>query len=239
MLSLGEAFLEARQTLVLWDVDGTLLTTDGIASDAMRAAMGTIFRPTEQKERTFYSGKTDSQIIRDTYPDIGYETIFERMDDFRTAYLKEMDNMRSELVKRTSAFPGVVETVSRLNGRVVQAPLTGNVAPVARLKLDILGLLAYIDADIGAYGDDHYERHRLVSIAAERANSRHNHTFSGQDIVVIGDTPKDIECGRMNHTRVVVVATGPYSVDQLQLHNPDAVLEDLSDVDAAIAAILG
>lgn len=92
--------------------------------------------------------------------------------------------------------------------------------------------------DVGAYGNDHYDRPQLVAIAAGRAERSFGLSFNGQDIVVIGDTPHDIRCGKLNGTRTVAVATGPYSLQELQREQPDALLPDLENLDAAVAAIL-
>ncbi len=225
--------------LILWDVDGTLLNTGGLSGESMRAAMTSMFGPSPRRERTFYSGKTDSQIILDTYPDMTPAAVVEHLPTFAVTYVAEMHRRRDDLVARGRIFPGVLPALEALHGRVVQAPLTGNIAPAARLKLEWLGLLPYMHTDVGAYGDDHHERHRLVPIAAERASLHYGRSFGGRDIVIVGDTPHDIHCGKHNHTRTVAVATGPYSVEELATHQPDALLADLSDLDATLAAILG
>lgn len=232
--------MRAMHTFILWDVDGTLLQTSGIAGEEMRAAMAQVFGPLAPRERVFYSGKTDWQIIHDSFPDLHPSAVEENMAVFVETYAQGLQRRVDELRERSSTFPGVTAALARLKEQgAYQAPLTGNIVPVARLKLEVLGLLDYLDVDAGAYGSDHYERQRLVSFAVQRATTRYGHTFAGQNIVVIGDTPNDIRCGKLNEARTVAVATGPYSVDELAAHAPDVVLPDLHDVDAAIAAILG
>ncbi len=227
--------------LILWDVDATLLLTDGISGQAMRAAMAEVFGPVPRKERTFFSGKTDWQIIRDTFPHISPEHIEEQLPTFSATYIAGFQQQHAALQQRSRLMPGVMDLIQRLHQHqqtVVQAPLTGNIAPIARLKLELFGLLPYLNTSAGAYGDDHYERTTLVPIAANRATQHYGHTFTGNAIVVIGDTPNDIRCGKLNGARTIAVATGPYSVADLQAHQPDAMFQDLSDIEAALAAIL-
>jgi phosphoglycolate phosphatase-like HAD superfamily hydrolase len=231
------------QKLILWDVDATLLSTDGIGGEVMRTAMAQVFGPATHRERTFYSGKTDRQIIHETFPDLTPAALLEKLEVFSATYVAAFQQRHDELRARTHAMPGVVNLIRHFHeqhqGHVLQAPLTGNIAPIARLKLDLLGLLPYLDHGAGAYGDDHEDRVQLVPIAAGRASNITGRPIRGCDIVVVGDTPHDIRCGRRNGTRTVAVATGPYSVDDLRAHQPDAVLADMSDFEAARAAVLG
>ncbi len=225
--------------LVLWDIDGTLLHTDGIAGETMRAAMEQTFGATVRQERTFYSGKTDRQIIQETFPHLTLSSVLEQLQVFIAVYVAEFERQREAVLARAGVMPGTRAVLDHLHTRAIQAPLTGNVAPIARMKLDWLGLLDFLHFEVGAYGDDHHERSLLVPIAAERASRYYGRSFSGHDLVVIGDTPHDIRCGKLNGTRTVAVATGPYSVDDLQIYEPDAVLPDLRDLPAVLTAIWG
>jgi phosphoglycolate phosphatase-like HAD superfamily hydrolase len=225
--------------LILWDIDGTLLTTDGIAAATMQAAMREVLGPLPPLARSAYAGKTDWQIIRENFPHLAVETIGEQLNAFGTAYTALLEPQRAELIARSRIMPGVREALTALAPLAYQAPLTGNMAAIARIKLDVVGLLAYLDMGAGAFGDDHHDRERLVDVAIERAEQRYGRRFAGAEIVVIGDTPNDIRCGRANGTRTVAVATGVYSLDDLREHDPDALLADLSDTAAAVQAILG
>ncbi|NJP06204.1 MAG: HAD hydrolase-like protein [Chloroflexaceae bacterium] len=225
--------------LILWDIDGTLLHTGGLAGEGMRAAMNQTFGYAPRRERTFYSGKTDRQIIHETFPELQESELLERLPAFKALYVQEMEQRRESIIADGRVMPGVLALLEHFHGQVVQAPLTGNIAPVARLKLEWLGLLAYLNTDVGAYGDDHHERARLVPIAMERASRYYRHTFAPHDVIIVGDTPHDIRCGASHDVRTVAVATGPYSIDDLEQHHPDAVLADLSDFAAARAALLG
>jgi phosphoglycolate phosphatase-like HAD superfamily hydrolase len=225
--------------LILWDVDGTLLTTDGIAAEAMRAAMRQVVGPSAPMERTSYAGKTDWLIIRESFPSLGDDGVAGRLHEFIAAYLAGLELQREALVARSRVFPGVAVLLEALQTIARQAPLTGNIAAAAQIKLEATGLLHLLDLEAGAYGDDHYDRAALVPIAAERAAGRYGRSFAGPQIVIVGDTPNDIACGKANGARTVAVATGPYSPSELAAYGPDVILADLGDTDAALAAILG
>lgn len=225
--------------LILWDVDGTLLSTDGIAAEAMRAAMREVVGEASPMARTHYAGKTDWQIIRESFPGLPPEEIAERLHEFIAAYLGRLEGQREALIARSRVFPGVVPALEALGGSARQAPLTGNIAAVARLKLECVGLLPFLDLAAGAYGDDHHHRPELVPVAAARAAARYGRSFAGRQIVVVGDTPYDILCGKAHGSRTVAVATGPFSLDELRAYEPDAALPDLRDTDAVVAAVLG
>lgn len=226
--------------LILWDVDATLLLTGGISGEAMRTAMAKVFGPLASKERTFFSGKTDWQIIQDMFPTLSSTAIGEQLATFSATYVAELEQRRPTLVERSYTLPGVLPLLVRLKeAGIIQAPLTGNIAPVARIKLELFGLLDYLDLEAGAYGSDHYDRAQLVPIAARRAAQRYARPFAPHTIVVVGDTPNDIRCGKQNGARTVAVATGPYTLNELRAHNPDGLLPDLSEISTALSAILG
>ncbi|HMQ31897.1 MAG TPA: haloacid dehalogenase-like hydrolase [Chloroflexaceae bacterium] len=225
--------------LILWDVDGTLLSTDGIAAEAMRQAMREVVGERAPMARTHYAGKTDWQIIRESLPSLPPEEIAERLHEFTAAYLGRLEGQRDDLVARSRVFPGVVQALEALADSARQAPLTGNIAAVARLKLECVGLLPFLDLAAGAYGDDHHHRPELVPVAARRAAARYGRPFAGRQIVVVGDTPYDILCGQANGARTVAVATGPFGLEELLALGPDAALPDLRDTDAVVAAMVG
>ncbi|NJK81641.1 MAG: HAD hydrolase-like protein [Chloroflexaceae bacterium] len=226
-------------TLILWDVDATLLTTGGIGGQVMRSAMAQVFGEMGARERTFFSGKTDRQIIHEAFPNITPEALAMQLDRFRSVYVTEFERRRADLEAHARPLAGAVDVLRHLHGRVVQAPLTGNIAPIARLKLELVGLLPFVDASIGGYGDDHHDRAQLLPVAVERATRHYQRLFRTQDVIIVGDTPNDIRCGRFSGARTVAVATGPYSLEELQAHEPDALLPDLADLPAVLHALFG
>jgi phosphoglycolate phosphatase-like HAD superfamily hydrolase len=97
----------------------------------------------------------------------------------------------------------------------------------------------FFDFDSGAYGCDHWDRNALGHVAIERASKRHGHAPSQFEVTVIGDTPKDIACGKAAGARTIAVATGGYSADELARHDPDHVLEDFTALADVVALLLG
>ncbi|MFO7170598.1 MAG: haloacid dehalogenase-like hydrolase [Chloroflexota bacterium] len=226
--------------LILWDIDGTLIYSGGIAGECMRAAMAQVFGATPTSERRNYAGKTDQQIILETFPDREPAELLSRLDEFTACYMELLSARHADLASPNWVLDGVLSALERIGtGEVIQSVLTGNLAPVARLKLELTGLLHHFDLSVGAYGSDHHQRAELVPVAAARAEARYGRPYVGQDVVVIGDTPNDIACARAAGARAVAVATGPYTVDDLLSHAPDAVLPSLVDTEAAVRAILG
>ncbi|HEY9448960.1 MAG TPA: HAD family hydrolase, partial [Gemmatimonadaceae bacterium] len=195
--------------LILFDIDGTILWSDGAGRRAMTAALTQVFGgagPTDYR----YDGKTDPQIVRDLMRLEGHaeEMIDERMAPLIERYLTGLEE---ELAAGLHAhlFEGVPELLDALEARddIVLGLLTGNIRAGAALKLRSAG----IDMDrfrIGAFGSDHHHRPELPAIAQRRAREELGLEIPGKAMVVIGDTPADIECGRAIGARAVGVATG-------------------------------
>ena len=228
------------QKLILWDIDGTLLYSGGVAGEAMRASMERVYGSASSESRLSYAGKTDRQIILETFAERDHDELISSIDHFTTTYVEVLTSRRDAFLARCRVLEGVVPALERLTtADVIQSVLTGNLQPIAKIKLGLMGLTRFLDLDIGAYGSDHHRRTELVPIAAARAAQRYGRAFAGTDVVVIGDTPHDIDCGRATGARTIAVATGPFSTDALRAHGADIVLENLADTDAVIAAILG
>ncbi|MFN5060472.1 MAG: HAD family hydrolase [Chloroflexota bacterium] len=224
--------------LLLWDIDGTLLYSGGVAGEAMRAAMSRIYGRPSSNDRREYAGKTDQQIILETFSDVSHAELKAKLDDFAQAYMAELTVRREEMAQRGRVLPGVPAALAHFQQQpdIHQSVLTGNMMAVAELKLQLTNLIDYVDMHTGAYGSDHHARVELPRFAIERAHQR-GMTITGSQLVIIGDTPNDIACGKAHGARTVAVATGPFSVADLAAHHPDAVLADLSDLDAVKAAI--
>ena len=122
---------------------------------------------------------------------------------------------------------------------VVQALLTGNIRPLAEVKLGALGLTDHLDLDVGAYGDVHEVRSELVGPARRRAALAYGAEFGGMATVLVGDTPLDVEAAVVTGARAVGVATGGFSMAELARAGAHAVLPDLTDTSRVLAAILG
>jgi phosphoglycolate phosphatase len=230
------------QVLVLWDIDGTLIRSRGgrVSTSAFVRALREVARL--ERELVYPSdvaGKTDNQIALEMLAalEVYDQTAQQLIEAFGAAYLRAIAGDPEKLRADLRVLPGVVEALERLRDvGVCQSLLTGNLEPVARLKLECAGLAEYFAFELGAYGSDHADRTCLVPITRERVRQ-----FTGSEprsIVVIGDTPRDIACARAGGARVVAVATGNYTRAELEAHRPDVVLDDLSDTQTVEKALL-
>jgi phosphoglycolate phosphatase len=228
--------------LVLFDIDGTILRGGGAGRRAMEGALEAYFG-TKGEEGFHYDGKTDKQIVRELMRAEGYddEHIDSHLGQVLSQYLRrlEVEFVSPKAQHKPSIFPGVLELLDRLEKleHVVLGLLTGNIEEGARLKLRAVG----IDPSrfrVNAFGSDHEHRPELPAIAQRRANESLGHEIAGERIVVIGDTPADIQCGRSIGARSIGVATGRFSVAELEEHGPWAVFKDLSETDRVLQSIL-
>jgi phosphoglycolate phosphatase-like HAD superfamily hydrolase len=225
--------------LVLFDIDGTILRTDGAGKRAMERALIAVFGTSGEPQHR-YDGKTDGQIVRELMRDAGFDdaTIDRRMPDVIVAYMRELHEELRVGAHRVRCYAGVVQLIDALetqSDRVIGL-LTGNVEPGAFAKLAAVGL-AGARFRVNAFGSDHEERSALPAIALTRARATLDAELSGDRLVLIGDTPSDIACGRGVGARAIAVATGNYSVSDLEAHKPHAAFVDLSDTAAVLQAI--
>jgi phosphoglycolate phosphatase len=227
--------------LVLFDIDGTLLLSDGAGRRAIQRALREVFGSTGPADY-YFDGKTDPQIVRELMRLAGHgdDHIDARMATLLARYLELLrDELRSP-VHHPYTLPGVPELLDALEARshVILGLLTGNLAEGARAKLEAVGLDP-TRFRVGAYGSDHEDRPELPAIAAERTRRELGIDVTGDAIVVIGDTPADLTCGKSLGASAIGVATGRYTVEQLRTHGPMAVFQDLSDTAAVTRAIVG
>ncbi|HEX2079347.1 MAG TPA: HAD family hydrolase [Longimicrobium sp.] len=226
--------------LVLFDIDGTLLSAGGAGARAVRDAMLEVYGETGQIGGYNMGGRTDPQIVRELLTAVGYsvQDVEARLDALWARYI---ENLRREIGRvRIHPFPGVPELLDRLEQSgdpTVLGLLTGNVKEGARLKVDAAGL-GFDRFRVGAYGSDHWQRPELPAVAARRAREATGIDFEGKEIVIIGDTPFDISCGAHLGVRTIATATGTHSAEALAAHGPDYLFDDLSDVDAVWRAIM-
>jgi len=226
--------------LVLFDIDGTLLTASGAGRRALDQALRDVYGTAGPIDAYDFRGGTDPQIIRDLlrHAGMGDETIAARED---AVYRRYEVLLEAEIGdgREVSLYPGVRELVEALAARddVVVGLLTGNIEAGARIKLRPTGLWPHFR--VGAYGSDDADRTRLPRVAADRAEQLVGRVFRGPDTVIIGDTPRDIGCARAFGARAIAVATGWHSVEDLAAHRPDHVFVDFSDRALALAAMVG
>lgn len=235
----GQAGDTAEPVLVLWDIDQTLVKA-GPASreayaDALLAVTG---RPLT--ERVDFGGRTDLHIARETLRAHGLlptDDLITRLNEtFAEIFAARADQVLGDGV----ALPGAVTAIDALAELpyVVQSVLTGNQAATTPVKLALLGdAVRHLRLDIGAYGDDHEDRDKLVPLALGRANAATGDRFAAGRTVLIGDTVRDVEAALHNDATCVAVATGYTPAAELALAGADVVLADLTDVDAVLDVV--
>jgi phosphoglycolate phosphatase len=240
---------------VLWDVDGTLLDAGGVGADLYSVVFLQLFGRSLDTMAPM-AGRTDRAIILETLTLAGVPEPRRHVDPFIAGLAARAPTVRASVATRGRALPGAAAALAALasgrrangadgaagDGRVHQSVLTGNVRAVAEVKLAALGLRDPLDLCIGAYGDDHEDRTELVHVARRRAAAVHAHSgpngFRGPGTVVVGDTPLDVAAALAAGARAVGVATGPFSVGELQAAGADVVLPGLSDTRLVVEALL-
>jgi phosphoglycolate phosphatase len=214
--------------LALFDIDGTMLLKASAAhAQAVLEAMGAVYglhgRPDGPLQA---AGRTDLEIARQLalLGGVSAERFDAGRDDFRVAAAEAYARLVPDDLSAHVA-PGIVEVLEELHARedVRLAVLTGNLEPIARLKLARAGLGRFFERGQGGFGSDHEDRTELPAIARARAGGHPR-----KDTVVIGDTPRDIACARADQVRCIAVATGPYSAAELA--GADVVLDSAHDL---------
>ena len=225
--------------LVLFDIDGTLVSTHGAGSRAVREALLEVYGETGPIDSYDFHGRTDPQIVRELLRLGGLDdaAIEARIEDLWEIYLRGLEHELAKPDANAHTLPGVVPLLDALHETRddLVALLTGNIEEGARLKLTAVDLWQRFD--FGAYGSDHERRDRLPTVAVRRARDWSGLDFQGRDIVIIGDTPFDVTCGQSLGVWTVAVATGKHSAQELREAGADVVFEDLSDTAAVVEAI--
>lgn len=227
-------------TLLLFDIDGTLLETAGSGGAALLDAAEEVLQVSRELLPPLdLAGATDSGVIRKLFTQAGHGQEPQRVDAFLASYLGHLERRLKGAEFRGRLFPGVVELLEELAKRpgVDLGLLTGNVRRGAELKLGRFGLNAYfLD---GAFGDDEEDRNLLGPVALRRLATTTGRSYTPEEVVVIGDTPKDIACAAAMGARCLAVGTGVFGVDQLRAHSPWLVLDDLAQTQAVCELLAG
>jgi phosphoglycolate phosphatase len=226
--------------LVLFDIDGTIMLSDGAGKRAIHRALVEVFGATGPEDHLF-GGKTDPQIVRELmrlegHGDSHIDAHMQRLLALYVTYLEE--ELRTG-ARAITVMPGIPELLDALDARddILLGLLTGNLEAGARAKLTA----AAIDPNrfrVGAYGSDHETRAELPAVAQRRARDELGIHVSGRDVVVIGDTPADLTCGLAIGARAIGVATGHYSVEDLRQHEAAAIFQDLSCTEDVVRVIV-
>ena len=223
--------------IILFDIDGTLIR-GGPAKHSFVDAMVETYGTPGDFERVSFAGKTDPQIVQELLAGAGISNaqIVDRLDLMFERYLV---NLEARLpADPVTVLPGVSELLDALDDvdDVGVGLLTGNVVGGARLKLSSGGLWERFT--FGSYGSDHAVRDELPSIAVQRARDLWGERVAAEHAVVVGDTPKDVQCGRAGGTRTLAVATGGFTIEELATHEPDHLLENLSDTERVVELLI-
>ncbi len=216
--------------MVLFDIDGTLLLSGGVGSRALGFALKDIFGLTDGLGNTRPDGKTDPQIVREVLAYSGQ--VQENSDHLETFFSSYLSYLRRELsaAKNFRVLPGVRELLARLTPQAgfLLGLATGNIEDGARMKLERARLSSLFT--FGAFGSDAEDRTELIKIAIERGTEI-TRPATPKDVIVIGDTPRDIVHGKDAGAKTVAVATGSYSLERLLLHNPDLAISSFEPIE--------
>jgi phosphoglycolate phosphatase len=240
----------AREVLVLWDVDHTLINAGGLSTHLYGIVFAELF-DRELPRVAPMAGRTDRAIIVETLAQAGIADPRAYVPAFIAELTRQAPAFGERVRARGQVLPGVPEVLVELagdaggsgvaGGRVWQSVLTGNIRPLAEVKLGALGLGDPLDLAIGAYGDMDEVRAGLVQVARGRAGAAAGPGaggFDGAATVLVGDTPLDVAAALATGARAVGVATGNYTEAELAAAGAHAVLPDLTDVDRVRAAVL-
>lgn len=203
----------------------------------MRAAFKERFGVDDDLSSISFAGSTDGAIARQMFAPHNIPPTAENIADLFDGYVH---HLALELPRREGkVLPGIFELLEALHGRedCVLGLLTGNIEKGAELKLSHYGVWDFFE--FGAFADDHVDRNKLGPVAHSRAVERHGISFEPEDVFVLGDTPRDIDCARAAGFVAVAIATGSCGKDELAAHGPDFLFEDLSDTLGVLATLLG
>lgn len=227
--------------LVLFDIDGTLLRAgDPLHQRAFVEAFEEVYGLPVTLEGVQMAGMLDANIARTLFDiyELDHSEADTLLDRMMTSMGGRYRKAVMEIELRERLLPSVSEAVKACAERGwATGVLTGNARSVAYAKLERSGLADLLVT--GAYGDSARERGHLVEIAIAAVEEAVGHRFSPEETVLVGDTPQDINAARQAGARVIAVATGRFDVHHLAQHEPDAVLEDLSDTSAFVRAVDG
>jgi phosphoglycolate phosphatase-like HAD superfamily hydrolase len=214
-------------TLLLWDIDGTLLTAGGAGMRALQTALQRVFSIDGSINDIDFAGRTDRWIMRQIFAKFGLPASEENFTRLADGYVTALpEHLADRGVHLLPGIPALLAT-AEARGDMALGLLTGNLRRGAEAKLNSRDLWRFFP--FGAFADDSEDRDRLGPHALRRARAHHGVEFAPANTWVIGDTPHDVVCARAFGARALAVATGRHAVVQLQSLQPDAVFENLAD----------
>jgi len=231
-----------RPLLVLFDVDGTLISAAGAGRRALEQAFHRVFGVDGMAALSRgvpFEGRTDPAIIVDMARCVGVdlEALRRRAREFEQEYLRALGEEMARPDPRRRILPGIVPLLDALRERegVFLGLLTGNIEAGARTKLEPFGLNAYFPE--GGFSSDHPDRSEIARIARDKLARRTGIAFPPERVVVVGDTDQDVACARANGYRAIVVESGFVPRDRLEAAGPDALFSSLADLGAVMRAL--
>jgi phosphoglycolate phosphatase len=226
--------------LVLWDIDRTLMTAARIGAAFFARALEVT---TGQRlvHLPHMGGKTDLELIHSVLALHEVPVTPALIAQFCAELETAARQGQAELRAKGEALPGALAALHALGAipGLVQTVVTGNIAPVARLKLEVLGLAEFIDFEIGGYGSESTDRRAIVDLARERAARKHGHSVPGERTFVIGDTQHDVAGALGSGVVAIGVATGGTTEAELRAAGAHVVLPSLVDTKAVLDAVTG
>ncbi|MCK9223480.1 MAG: HAD hydrolase-like protein [Candidatus Muirbacterium halophilum] len=220
--------------ILLFDIDGTIVDVKKSGQKALFDAFLEVTGQDCSKINLCMAGKTDAGIIKIIME--AFKVDNSQKNFIITNYIKNLENNMK--IINSFIMPGVMEIINFIKQKDYYVPglLTGNMYDGARLKLEYFELFKYFP--FGAYGDNHCNRNDLAIDALKRLKHLYgDESFSNEDIIIIGDTPMDIECGKSINAKTIAVATGPYSMEELAEHKPDLLCDTLENTSEIITFI--
>ena len=217
----------ARATTVLWDIDGTLVSSGGVAAVAFLDAVAEVTGLRPSPEGRDYGGRLDTEIADMLLAAVGAAPtlVTEVLAALERLVAGRLDDLRAQ----TRTYPGVAALLAYLaKAGIRQTVVTGNVAAVARYKLDAGALIPPIEPDFGGYGDSAPDRAAVARLALDRLAASGWQSDLNQ-VWIVGDTPRDLACAQAIGVRCALVATGRRTIGELTGLGADIVLPDLSD----------
>ena len=216
---------------VLFDIDGTLINTGGAGIKAFARAGETIFGIPNGTVTMRFAGRTDTALVREFCALHNVAATPENIRRFLDSYVHWLDQLLPQ--SRGHVCPGVLELIQGLRARKnppLIGLLTGNIRLGAEIKLRQYSLWEHFE--LGAFADDHEDRDQIAHAARKRVHTRLKEKVHDDQIVVIGDTPYDVRCGRAIGARVLAVATGGATLEEMKPSRPDWLVRDLREITA-------
>jgi phosphoglycolate phosphatase-like HAD superfamily hydrolase len=217
--------------LVLFDIDGTLVHTGRAGSRAFGKTIASEFKAPESVEKVRFGGRTDPSLARELFCLNGIPATPENFRRFFESYVFWLDhlvaNTNGEICR---GVPEFIRDLHALPEPPMPGLLTGNIRLGAEIKLRRYGLWEFFET--GGFADDSEDRNHIAAAALERGRRLLGGNLRGGEILVVGDTPHDIRCGKHIGAKVLAVATGGATLEELQNHKPDWAVEDLTRVSA-------